>query len=141
MKIKQAGFSLIEAIVALVILSLVFTAVWGWFGSAITSSAKIENAVALPRVFSQFTLQLELEDLASKNNGEYVIGDYQVQWQASVIKSSVNEAYRRQPVWIVTLYQVSASIWLKGREVDSVNTQIVQQRRDPDYIDPADFGL
>jgi prepilin-type N-terminal cleavage/methylation domain-containing protein len=137
---KNAGFSLIEAIVALVILSLVFTAVWGWFGTAITSSAKIENAVALPRVFSQFTIQLELENLANKNNGEYFVGDYQLQWQATVVKSSLNEPYRRQPAWIVTLYDINASIWLKGRQIDSFNTQLVQQQPDPAYIDPAEFG-
>ena len=137
--IKQAGFSLIEAIVALVILSLVFTAVWGWFGTAITSSAKIENAVALPQVFSQFTVQLELENLASKNTGEYAIGDYQVQWQASVARNSANEPYRRQPAWIVTLYNIKASIWLRGRQIDNFTTQIVQQQRDPNYIDPMMF--
>ena len=138
-KTQIKGFSLIEAIVALVILSLVFTAVWGWFGTAITSSAKIENAVALPQVFSQFTLQLELENIADKNNGEYQIGNYQVQWQASVARNSVNEPYRRQPAWIVTLYNISATIWLNGRQVDSFNTQIVQQQPDPNYIDPAIF--
>lgn len=140
MRIKNAGFSLIEAIVALVILSLVFTAVWGWFGTAITSSAKIENAVALPQVFSQFTLQLELENIANKNSGEYQIGNFQVQWQATVAKNSANEPYRRQPAWIVTLYDISATIWLKGQEIDSFNTQIVQQQPDPNYIDPAEFG-
>jgi prepilin-type N-terminal cleavage/methylation domain-containing protein len=139
MPTKRTGFSLIEAIVALVILSLVFTAVWGWFGTAITSSAKIENAVALPQVFSQFTLQLELENIANKNTGEYQIGNYQVQWQASVARNSANEPYRRQPAWIVTLYDVSATIWLKGRQIDSFNTQIVQQQPDPNYIDPAMF--
>lgn len=141
MPMKVVGFSLIEAIVALVILSLVFTSVWGWFGTAIRSSAKIEQAVALPQIFSQFTLQLELENLANKNNGEYVIGDYQVQWQASVAKSSVNEAYRRQPAWIVTLYKINASIWLKGRQIESFNSQIVQQQPDPDYFDPSEFGV
>ena len=139
MPTKRTGFSLIEAIVALVILSIVFTAVWGWFGTAITSSAKIENAVALPRVFSQFTVQLELENLANKNNGEFQIGNYQVQWQASVARNSANEPYRRQPAWIVTLYDINASIWLKGRQIDSFNTQIVQQQPDPNYIDPAMF--
>lgn len=137
---KKSGFSLIEAIVALVILSLVFTTIWGWFGTAIRSSAKIEQAVALPQIFSQFTVQLELENLTNKNSGEYVIGDYQVQWQASVAKSSVNEVYRRQPAWIVTLYNINASIWLKGREIESFSSQVVQQQPDPNYFDPSEFG-
>jgi type II secretory pathway pseudopilin PulG len=137
---KKLGFSLIEAIVALIILSLVFTTIWGWFGTAIRTSARIEQAVALPQIFSQFTVQLELENLTNKNSGEYVIGDYQVQWQASVAKSSVNEVYRRQPAWIVTLYNINASIWLKGRQIESFSSQVVQQQPDPNYFDPSEFG-
>lgn len=136
---RKNGFSLIEAIVALLILSLVFSAVWGWFGSAIQSTSRIENAVALPQIFSQFTVRLELENLVDKTAGEYLIGDYQVQWRAEVARSSVNEPFRRQPAWIVTLYNIEVSIWLDGQAVDSFTTQLVQQQPDPNYVDPQSF--
>lgn len=135
MIMREKGFSLVEAIVALVVLSLVFTAVWGWFGTAATSTARIERALALPEVFSQFVVNLELESLRNTNSGVYNIGDYQVRWQAEPEKDSRQEAYRRQPAWIITLYRINAQISRQGRVVSSFNTKLVQQWRDPDYVE------
>ena len=130
----ERGFSLVEAIVALVVLSLVFSAVWGWFGTAATSTSRIERALALPEVFSQFTVHIELESLRDTTNGVYDIGEYQVQWHVEEIKNSKQEAYRRQPAWIVSLYKVDAQITHQGKEVSVFSTQFVQQRRDPEYV-------
>lgn len=129
------GFSLVEAIVALVVLSLVFSAVWGWFGTAATSTSSIERALGLPEVFSQFRVRLELETLRDTSNGEYQIGQYQVRWQAKENRNSKQETYRRQPAWIVSLYEVEGQISRGGKTIDTFTTQLVQQWRDPDYIE------
>jgi type II secretory pathway pseudopilin PulG len=131
---SSGGFSLVEAIVALVVLSLVFTAVWGWFGTAVTSTSRIERALALPEVFSQFVVNLELESLRETSSGVYNIGDYQVQWQAVIEKNSSQESYRRQPAWIIALYSIEAQVNRQGNPVGEFNTKLVQQWRDPDYV-------
>jgi prepilin-type N-terminal cleavage/methylation domain-containing protein len=132
---RERGFSLVEAIVALVVLSMVFTAVWGWFGTAATSTTRIERALALPEIFSQFVINLELESLRDNASGIYSIGEYQVRWKAKEGKNSSQEFFRRQPAWIVVIYSVEAQIMHQGSEVAAFNTELVQQWRDPDYVE------
>ncbi|GGD57582.1 hypothetical protein GCM10011357_11240 [Lacimicrobium alkaliphilum] len=134
-----SGFSLVEAMVALVILALTFTAVWGWFGTAVTSTQRIQQAVSLPEVFSQFAVQLELEPLQQQRAGVFQIDTYEIEWQASVNRQSTNELLRRQPEWIVTLFDVQAQVISAGRPVTSFETKIVKQWRDPDYAEPPEF--
>jgi len=139
-KSTKGGFSLIEAIVALVVLSLVFTSIWGWFGTAATSTQKIESAVALPEVFSQFIVNLELEPLEDVRNGQFVIGDFEVNWTAVPERQSNNETYRRQPQWIVTLFVVQADVTRNGKFISSFNTKTVRQWPDPDYTEAPSFN-
>ena len=136
----KGGFSLIEAIVALVVLSMVFTAVWGWFGTAATSTQKIESAVALPEVFSQFIINLELESLEEVRNGQFVIGDFEVNWTSIPQRQSNHENYRRQPQWIVTLFAVQADVIQNGKLISSFSTKTVRLWHDPDYIEPPSFN-
>ena len=137
--VHERGFSLVEAIVALVVLSLVFTATWGWFGTATTSTKRIEQALALPDVFSQFIVRIELEDLQSLQSGSYQIGQYEVVWQASVDRQSDKELYRRQPAWIVALFNINVSIFADGNIVSEFQTKALKQWRDPTYIAPPEF--
>ncbi|ALS99256.1 PulJ/GspJ family protein [Lacimicrobium alkaliphilum] len=135
----NSGFSLVEAMVALVVLALTFTAVWGWFGTAVTSTQRIQQAVSLPEVFSQFVVQLELEPLQQQRAGTFQVGPYELEWQASVNRQSTDELLRRQPEWIVTLFDIQAQVMSAGRPVTSFETQIVKQWRDPDYVEPPEF--
>jgi general secretion pathway protein J len=132
---SNTGFSLVEAIVALVVLSFVFTAVWGWFGTALTSTARIEQALSLPEVFTQSMVNIELEPLQERLYGENQVGTYLVRWSATPERSSNKEHYRRQPAWIVTLFKVQAQIIHNDREVSSFTTKVVRQWPDPEYID------
>lgn len=135
----EAGFSLIEAIVALVILALVFTSVWGWFATATNSTQRIEQALSLPEVFSQFVVNIELEDLKTPQSGIYRIGQYDVEWQATVDKRSDQEDYRRQPAWIVALFAIKATIKQNGQLVSEFQTKTLKQWRDPNYVEMPDF--
>jgi general secretion pathway protein J len=118
-----------------VVLSFVFTAVWGWFGTVLTSTVRIEQALSLPEVFTQSMVNIELESLQEKLSGEAQIGEYQVNWSATPEHRSSKESYRRQPEWIITLFQVQAQIIHKGREVSSFTTKVVRQWPDPDFIE------
>ena len=135
----ELGFSLVEAIVALVVLSLVFTAIWGWFGTATNSTKRIEHALSLPEVFSQFVVNLELEDLQVRQSGRYQIGQYDIEWQANIERRSDQEVYRRQPAWIVTLFVINAVILENDKQVSTFNTKIIQQWRDPSYVESQEY--
>jgi type II secretory pathway pseudopilin PulG len=137
---RSNGFSLVEAIVALVVLSLVFTSVWGWFGTATTSTNRIEQALSLPQVFSQFVVHLELEPLQDTQQGIFSIGGYEVSWSALVDKQSDQQEYRRQPAWIVILFIIQAEVRLDGKLVSTFETKAVKQWPDPDYVDFTGFN-
>jgi len=138
-KSTKRGFSLLEAIVALVVLTLVFTSVCGWFGTAATSTERIESAVAMPEVFSQFIINLELETLEDDRQGQFIINGFEVNWTSIPQRQSNNETYRRQPNWIVTLFVVQADVTQNGKIISSFSTKTVRQWRDPDYISPSGF--
>lgn len=131
----ESGFSLIEAIVALVILSIVFTSVWGWFGTAVISTERIRSTLGLPETVNEFISRIELEDLSQVQSGDMVIGDYSVHWQAQVLQRSDESSYRRQPAWVVALFSIEANIYLNQTLVTSVETQSVRYWPDPNYID------
>lgn len=121
---KLRGFTLLEALVALVILSGVFAMVWGWFNTAAQSTTRIERAIAMPVVFDRFMERLSLENLENKRAGSFTIDDFRIEWKLSVVRQSTDEAYRRQPSWVVTLFRVDASVFNQsGDEVTSFNTQ------------------
>ena len=122
MKSKN-GFSLMESLVALVILSVIFTAVWEWFGVAANSTRKIERAVAYPEVFELFVNRLSAESLQDKREGTYFIEGYSVEWKASPIRLSSTEIFNRQPSFEVALFQIEASILENGIVVTSFTTQ------------------
>lgn len=135
----RAGFSLIESIVALVVLSLVYTSIWGWFGTAVTSTKRIEQVLALPEVFSQFVVYIELEDLQKNQSGHYQIGQYDIYWQAVVDRASDGEVFRRQPEWIVTLFEIQGNILQNGNTVTDFNTKVLKQWADPNFVERPGF--
>ncbi|GGW92482.1 hypothetical protein GCM10007391_28580 [Alteromonas halophila] len=109
---------------ALVILSGVFTVVWGWFNTAAQSTTKIERAIAMPVLFDRFMDRLRLEDLQNKREGDFTIDTYRVEWTLSVARQSTDEPYRRQPAWVVTLFDVDAKVFSQNnKQVADFTTQ------------------
>jgi general secretion pathway protein J len=126
---KQAGFTLIEALVALVILSGVFSVVWTWFNTAVISSEKVERAVAMPRLFDQFVDHISLQSLQNQREGEVQFDGYKLQWQAEPQRSSVDENFKRQPTWHVVLFYVSIDVYSNNEKITSWQTQQVDYWR------------
>ena len=131
----ESGFSLIEAIVSLVILSIVFTTVWGWFGTAVVSTERIRSTIGLPETVNEFLRRIELEDLSQIQSGDMEIGEYTVQWRAEVARRSDESSYRRQPAWVIALFNVDAKIYLNQKLITTMETQSVRYWADPNYID------
>jgi len=121
-KRKQAGFTLLESLVALVIITTVFAFVWEWFGAAVLTTDKVNDSVALPIVFTEFKHRLRLENLENKRDGEYTLSGYRVRWNATVKRQSSDEAYRRQPQWRVVLFEVNAQVMRNNKVVRSFST-------------------
>ncbi|WP_026377037.1 prepilin-type N-terminal cleavage/methylation domain-containing protein [Aestuariibacter salexigens] len=137
------GFTLIEALVALVILSLFFTAVWEWFGTATKSTTSIERSVAMPGIYEQFKNRLALVNLKDVRQGQMTIDDLRLEWRADVARISTDEYYRRQPAWIVALFDISINVYDQNTLITDIQTKTVRQWRDPNYVpqELSEFGL
>lgn len=132
---RSSGFTILEALIALVILSSTFAVVWEWFGTSIQATRKIEHAMAMPETISQFLIYLELESLEETHHGSVEIGRYTVTWDANPIRQNNQEPQRRQPAWIVTLFTVDVSVYTDGKLVEQFKTKTYRQWRDPSFVE------
>jgi prepilin-type N-terminal cleavage/methylation domain-containing protein len=128
------GFSLVEAMVALVILSIIFAAVWEWFGVAVSSTKKIERAIAYPEVFELFTNRMQHTSLETQRDGTFTFGEFEVRWQAAPKRLSSSEIINRQRSWEVGLFNIRAQIIHQGVEVAQFSTQQVSYWQDENDI-------
>lgn len=138
---QSRGFTLIEALVALVILSATFTVTWGWFNTAVRNTTSIERAVRLPLLFDEFIEHLRLVNLKDTKSGNVEIENFSLSWRATENRVSTNEYYRRQPQWIVTLFDIHVDVYKDGNLVTSFDTQHVAQWRDSSYVENPFDGL
>ena len=132
---KQIGFSLIEALVALVILSAVFATTWGWFNTAVRNTTSIENAIRLPVLFDEFTEKLNLVNLKNTRNGVIKLENFEIYWSATENRSSLREYYRNQPPWIAVLIRLKAEVNQQNEAFTESSRQPFSHWRDPYYID------
>ena len=129
---------MIETLAALVVLSLVFTSVWSWFGTTAQSTMRIEETMALPQAFDEYMEYMSLESLQEITVGETEIDEFKFKWQASVNRQSDKEFFRRQRSRVVTLFDLDVEIIKQRRVVADISTQIVREWRDPQHS-PQDY--
>lgn len=120
---SHRGFTLLESLIALVILAGTFSVVWEWFNTAVVTTEKINRAVAMPTVFDQFKAYLQLENLSNTREGTFNFEDYSVSWTAKINRQNTSEAFVRQAKWNVVLFDISATVYKQGAEVTQFSTQ------------------
>ena len=106
-KTRQLGFSLLEAIVSLVILSGVLAATYSWIDNVVTSSVRINENMNANEVVLNFLADLNPAWLESKREGYVSYGDYSVRWNAKIIDESVGFiANGKRSAFTLVLYQL-----------------------------------
>ena len=130
------GFTLLEALAALVVLSLVFSAVFSWVAVATRATTNIEQSIALPDAFEQYLDYLQLESLQDKAAGQVEIDGFLFDWRASINRRSDQELYRRQPSRLVTLYDIEIQVRRGQDIVTELATKVVRQGPDHNYKRP-----
>jgi general secretion pathway protein I len=110
--VHAAGFSLLEAIVALVIVTTTLTALFTWINTDLISLRRAEAVVASTVVMEEVQRQLRVENLGDASSGSFAAGDYTVTWRAAPVESTVPGRRSRGAIGLYdhTLYDVDVVI-------------------------------
>ncbi|MFC4700063.1 type II secretion system protein J [Glaciecola siphonariae] len=135
-KTAQTGFTLIEVLVALVILSATFASVWAWLNSSSITTEKIATRIELQEASAQFLDYLSTQPLQVRPNGTFILKDFVFEYRSVINKRSDQANFRRQPAFIVGLFDVSIDVYKNAELVSKHTTSQVRYWDDPNYFDP-----
>ena len=128
---SRDGFTLLEAIVALTVLSIGLMAVFGWFNQNIRHLIKINDLALEEGVTEEALARLELEDFTSATSGSYQFGDYAVRWRAIPIeppRAGVSST-GGQGLYEITLYGIELEIVYRGRLISTPKTRMTRFKK------------
>ena len=81
---RSAGFTLLEAVVALVVFAVAGGALYGLFGTNLTALGRSGDVAAQAPVVRQALAQLEAVNPWHEPDGQLVVDGYQVVWRAEL---------------------------------------------------------
>ena len=121
----SGGFSLLEAILALVILSSALSGLYSWINTDLISLRRAEAVVAAQNVLEEATRKVELLDLSRDSEGRMAIGDFDLAWKAQLVEPV---AYGRAQQGVVAaydlaLYDISLTLESAGRSLGTWHTR------------------
>jgi len=83
---RQQGFTLLEAMVALVIFSLASMGIYGWVNANLISLNRLADLAANEQVLNSAVERLKLVDMSKETDGAFNVNDYNVQWHADLVE-------------------------------------------------------
>lgn len=87
---SSKGFSLIEAIVALVIFSMSAMGIYAWISTNLNTLNRLSDVALSEQVVNESVERLKLVDLFSEQQGSFVVDSYQVNWKAELVEPVKN---------------------------------------------------
>lgn len=136
---QQQGFSLLEAIVALVILAGACMALFAWISTSLNQLQRAELYVDAAPAVNSAAQYLKTVDLAQRPNGTLTSGAISVDWQAHAIEIDItrNSAYANSN-FLLSLYNVELIPRTKTHSLPSLHTRVVNYRLKPVLAEPND---
>lgn len=127
----ESGFTLVEAMVALVILSLSLAGIFGLINTDLISLRRAEAVVSSQNALQEAVRRLQLETLSDGASGSLQIGKYECFWSSRLVepitvgRSSVGGI----GVYDHGLYQVDLALYSESRSLGVWTLRLVQYER------------
>ncbi|MEM0952931.1 MAG: type II secretion system protein [Pseudomonadota bacterium] len=127
----EQGFTLLEAIVALVVLASALASLFGLINTDLRSLRRAEAVVSSQNIMQEALEQLQLLPLADDANGIMRIGGVQLRWSARLLEPvSVGRTPRGGVgAYDHSLYQVALAVGEPGQEQATWITRVTQHIR------------
>jgi general secretion pathway protein I len=115
---QERGFTLLEAMVALVIFSLASMGIYGWINANLISLNRLADLAANEQVLNSAVERLKLVDMSKETEGAFNVDDYNVQWHADLVEPWHNGVTAAGAITIydLGLYDVKLIFVKDGRE-------------------------
>ncbi len=132
---KQRGFTLLEAMVALVIFSLAAMGIYGWVNANLISLNRLADLAANEQVLNSAVERLRIVNMSEETEGAFNVDEYNVQWRADLVEPWHNGVTAAGAITIydLALYEVKLVFIKDGRERGhfSYRNTVYKQVRQP----------
>jgi general secretion pathway protein I len=135
----QQGFSLLEAIVALVILASTCMALFAWINGSLLQLQRAELYVEAGPAIASASQYLKTVDLSQRPSGTFSSGEINIDWQARPVESDATKS----PAFggsnfLLSLYDVSLTARTSARTLPPLQTRVVNYQLKPGLPGPND---
>jgi general secretion pathway protein I len=128
---RERGFTLLEAIVALTILSAALLGAYSWVSGNIQSLIRVRALALEEAAVKQALGVLESQDLATQPQGSYAFRDFRVDWDALALEPAHpgRSTVGGMGLYDFVLYQVEMQVFARERLVATPQLRVVQYER------------
>lgn len=132
---KTKGFSLLEAIVALVLVAMVGMALFAWINTNLNNLYRIQQIQKRHEAVRNAIEFMETVNPMLRPKGDMTVGLYRFKWQAEPLTEPMDNAsgIKGQGLYQVVLYKTSVDIFIQTDYIFNVKLQQVgyKQVREP----------
>lgn len=136
---QERGFTLLEAMVALIIFSLAAMGIYGWVNANLISLNRLADLAANEQVLSSAVERLKLVHMNNETEGAFNVDEYNVQWHADLVEPWHNGVTAAGAITIydLGLYDVKLVFIKDGRERGhfSYRNTVYKQMRQPPKLE------
>jgi general secretion pathway protein I len=83
---RSRGFTLLEAIVALAIFSMVAIGIYSWINTNLITLNRLAEVAATEQVLNSSVERLKLVDMSKETSGRFNVNGYWVEWNAALLE-------------------------------------------------------
>lgn len=124
MKTGQSGFTLLEVIVAMVLIASVGMGLYAWINSCLIGLGRVQEHELRREAAWDALAFMENVNPMDKPSGEAKLGPYQIQWEAALV-----EPVKESRGHSFGLYDTRVRIEMDGREIGAFGLRQVGHRR------------